>query len=277
LLITNFHSTPDLAFLVKWLGPVYQLLQRSSVPGKEALLQPLGEFLLNSGKALRTGGIHTPNHRWVVCSALAELYRIWPEAGYLERAESWLREGIDMDPDGQYEEKSSFIYSSLSDRVLISIAKGFDKPELLDYVRNNLEMTVYYIHPNGEIVTEASGRQDKAMVGTMENYYYPYRYMALKDRNGHFAAVCRLIEETAFPKTVGFLNYLLEDQALWEELPPSNLLPENYSKAFLSSGLFRIRRGDYDASVLLNNPVFFTFHKLKFITSVRVNRIDKLI
>ncbi|CAN5507873.1 hypothetical protein BH23BAC1_BH23BAC1_24560 [soil metagenome] len=261
LLITNFHSTPDLGFVVKWLGPVYRLLKEGSVPDKEAILQPLGEFLQNSGKALLIGGIHTPNHRWVVCSALAELYRIWPEPGYLERAETWLKEGIDMDEDGQYEEKSSFIYSSLSDRVLISTARGFNKPELLDYVRRNLEMTLYYIHPNGEIVTEASGRQDKAIIGTLENYYYPYRYMAIHDRNGRFAAVCRLIEETAFPKTVVFLNYFLEVSTLWEELPPSAALPSNYAKVFPASGLIRIRRGNFDASILLNNPVFFTFHK----------------
>ncbi|CAN5842997.1 hypothetical protein BH24BAC1_BH24BAC1_19980 [soil metagenome] len=261
LLSTNFHSTPDLGFIVKWLCPVYRLLDKSSVPGRKALVQPLGEFLQKSGKALKTGGIHTPNHRWVVCAALAELSTIWPDPGFRERAETWLREGINLDQDGQYKEKSSFIYSSLSDRVLITTARGLKKPELLDYVRKNLNMTLYYIHPNGEIVTEASGRQDKAIIGTLENYYYPCRYLAIHDRNGQFAAVCQLIEETAFPKTVGFLHYFLEDQTLWQELPPSEALPTHYAKAFLSSDLIRIRRGTYDASLLLNNPVFFTFHK----------------
>ena len=261
LFSTNFHSTPDLGFIVKWLAPVYRLLNQSSVPGKKALLQPLAEFLQSSGKALIVGGIHTPNHRWVICSALANLYAIWPEPVYRQRAETWLKEGIDMDPDGQYEEKSSYIYSSLSDRVLISTARHFKKPELLDYVRKNLEMTSYYIHPNGEIVTEASGRQDKALVGTLENYYYPCRYMAIHDRNGQFAAICRLIEETAFSKTVGFLYYFLEDQSLWQELPPATALPTNYAKSFPNSGLVRIRRGNYDASLLANNPVFFTMHK----------------
>ncbi|KAA5541308.1 hypothetical protein [Adhaeribacter rhizoryzae] len=261
LFSTNFHSTPDLAFIVKWLTPGYRLLQRSSVPNKKTLLQPLTEFLQKAGKALTVGGIHTPNHRWVICSALAGLYTIWPEPAYRQRAETWLNEKIDMDADGQYEEKSSYIYSSLSDRVLLATARGFKKPELLEYVRKNLEMTLYYIHPNGEIVTEASGRQDKAIIGTLENYYYPCRYMAIHDRNGRFAAVCRLIEETAFPKTVGFLYYFLEDPTLWQELPPSAPLPTNYVKAFRPSGLLRIRRENYDASILLNNPVFFTMHK----------------
>jgi hypothetical protein len=85
--------------------------------------------------------------------------------------------------------------------------------------------------------------------------------MALLDHNGYYAAACRLVEETAFPKVVGDIQYFLEDPALWEELPARKPLPTDYYKKFLNSGLIRIRRGDYDASILLNNAVFFTFHK----------------
>ncbi|SHM75930.1 hypothetical protein SAMN04488057_103232 [Cyclobacterium lianum] len=261
LLSTNFHSTPDTGFVVKWLAPVWRLLDQSNVPGKEKILKPLYQFLIQGGEALKAGGIHTPNHRWVVCSALAELYKIKKDEGYPERAERWLMEGIDIDADGQYEEKSSYIYSSLSDRVLISIARGFDMPELLDHVRKNLEMNFYYLHPNGEIVTEASGRQDNSIIGTLENYYYPYRYLALEDGNPQFAAACKLIEETAFAKTTGFLYYFLEDPDLWRELPAPKPLPDNYARTFENSSLTRIRRGNYDASILGGSTVFFTFHK----------------
>jgi len=81
------------------------------------------------------------------------------------------------------------------DRVLITIAKGMNKPALFDAVRKNLSMMYYYIHPNGEVVTEASNRQDKGTIGSMENYYYAYRFMSLKDGNVEMAAVCRLIEK----------------------------------------------------------------------------------
>ncbi|WP_114750714.1 hypothetical protein [Pleomorphovibrio marinus] len=263
LVTTNFHSTPDTAFIVKWLMPIYRVFLHSDLPDKQSLEEPLYRFFNNAGEALVIGGIHTPNHRWVVCGALAELYQWNRNQRYLERAEQWLAEGIDMDPDGQYEEKSSYIYSSLSDRVLISTARGFEKFNLLEYVRKNLEMTFYYLHPNGEIVTEASGRQDNSIVATLERYYYPYRYMALRDRNGHFAAACKLIENSVFEKASGFLYYFLEDTSLWEELPPSKPLPTNYVRKFLHSGLVRIRRGNYDGSILLDNPVFFTFHKRK--------------
>ncbi len=261
LVTTNFHSTPDTGFLVKYLCPAVAYFRDSKVDNKEPLIELMKEFLENAGSALLVGGVHTPNHRWVVSAALASIHMLWPKPEYLQRAETWLSEGIDLDEDGQYQEKSSYIYSSLSDRVLITIARGFDKPELLDYVRKNLDMTFYYIHPNGEIVTEASGRQDNSIIGMLENYYYPYRYLALKDNNPQYAAACRLIEETAPNRTAGFIQYFLEDPSLWKTLPKGGSLPTNYFKHFSNSSLIRIRRVDYDASILPKNPAFFNFHK----------------
>ncbi len=261
LLSTNFHSTPDLGFIVKWLAPEYSLMQQADADFFKTQLASLKTFLQRAGEALITGGIHTPNHRWVVSAALTKLHELWPDPRYVARAEAWLAEQIDMDEDGQYTEHSTYIYSPLTNRTLLTIAKGLKKPEIYDYVRRNLDMTRYYLHPNGEVVTEASGRQDKAAVGTMEGYYYPYRFLALRDKNQDFAAMCRLIEETALPKVVSQLNYFLEDSTLWEALPASKPLPTDYVKAFPFSGLVRIRRGDWDATLISENPVWLTFHR----------------
>ncbi len=261
LLSTNFHSTPDTGFLVKRLAMAYMLMEKSATPGIEKVLTNLKTFLLKCGEALSVGGIHTPNHRWVVSAALTRLNELWPNPTYVARIEQWLGERIDMDADGQYNEKSTFIYSSLTDRLLITIAKGLKKPELLDNVRKNLNMTMYYVHPNGEVVTDASGRQDKAVIGTLENYYYPYRYLAIKDKNPQYAAMCRMIEKTAGPKTGAFIDYFLTDPSLWAELPAEKPFPVNYVKTFPNSGLVRIRRDNRDSTLIANNPVWFTFMK----------------
>jgi hypothetical protein len=63
---TNFHSTPDTAFLVKRLVFSYKRLIDSKIEGVSKLLQPLRIFLERAGEALASRGIHTPNHRWVV-------------------------------------------------------------------------------------------------------------------------------------------------------------------------------------------------------------------
>ncbi|GAB3956968.1 hypothetical protein GCM10028805_48350 [Spirosoma harenae] len=261
LLATNFHSTPDTGFIVKRLTTTYTLLANSGTPDMESVLADYKTFLIRAGEALVVGGIHTPNHRWVISAALTKLNTLWPNPRYVARVNQWLAEHIDMDMDGQYNERSTLIYSPLTNRLLITIAKGLNKPYLLDYVRKNLAMTLYYLHPNGELVTEASGRQDKALIGTPEGYYYAYRYIALLDKNGEMAAMCRQIEKTLLPKSIYYVDYFLDDPSIWRELPPDQPLPTTYVKAYPKSGLVRIRRGDWDSTILSANPVWLTFHK----------------
>jgi len=259
LLSSNFHSPPDTAFSVDNIALAYQLI--APVKGAEQALIPLKKYLLKAGEALIVGGIHTPNHRWVVAAALLKLNTIWPDKRYVARAEEWLLEHIDIDPDGQYTEKSAGGYTAIVNRMLIEMAKGLKKPEILDSVRKNLTMTMYYVHPNGEVVTEASNRQDKGTIKFLNSYYYSYRYLALLDKNGEFAAMCRLIEKSNTHATGEHLNYFLLEPELWKELPSGKNLPTNYVKTFPYSGLVRIRRGLWDVTILSNNPGFLTFHK----------------
>jgi len=260
---TNFHSPPDTAFAVEPLCIAYSLLSNFDGEAVLPLMENLKKFLVHAGESLSIGGIHTANHRWVVCMALARLNALFPNPAYLRRIDAWLAEKIDIDPDGQYAERSTLIYTPLVNRCLITIARLADKPELFDPVRKNLEMTLYYIHPNGEIATESSGRQDRYQQGTMENYWYAYRYMAILDSNNRFAAMSGKISELG-PGKLGFwLSYLLEDPFLSNELPAASSLPEYYVKEFYHSDLIRIRRGPVDATILGNNPSFFTLFKGK--------------
>lgn len=260
LLDTNFHSTPDTAFVLENIVPTYKFLKQSK--GTTAALEPITRFLKNAGEALIVGGIHTPNHRWVVSAALTKLNELFPDPRYTKRIDQWLAEHIDIDPDGQFNEKSTNSYSPIVDRSLIIMARGLKRPDLLEPVRRNLLMTLYYVHPNGEVVTEASNRQDKGTIGNMSRYYYCYRYMATLDNNGEMAAMCRRIEQTSTKEQLaGYLDYFLEDPLLWKDLPADKPLPTNYAKAFPYSGVVRIRRGNWDSTLLSNNATWLTFHK----------------
>jgi hypothetical protein len=262
LLATNFHSTPDTAFVLENIVPAYKFLKQSQTKGSEKALNSLQSFLKNAGEALIVGGIHTPNHRWVVSAALTKLNELFPDKRYTNRIDQWLAEHIDLDPDGQYTEKSTNSYSPIVNRSLIIMARGLNKPELLDAVLKNLEMTLYYVHPNGEVVTEASNRQDKGTIGNMSKYYYCYRFMAIQKNNGEMAAMCRQIEKTSTKNELAsYLDYFLEDSSLWKELPVDKPLPTSYAKAFPYSGVVRIRRGNWDSTILSNNPGWLTFHK----------------
>ncbi|MBN1561874.1 hypothetical protein JW998_16605 [candidate division KSB1 bacterium] len=257
---TNFHSAPDTAFVLEWLCGAYGLLQQNATSATESFRSKLRRFILRAGDALTVGGIHTPNHRWVICMALARANSLFPNAKYVKRIDDWLREGIDIDADGQFTEKSSSIYSPLTDRCLITIARLLQRAELYEPVRKNLTMTLYYVHPNGEVVTDASDRQDKYETGTMAPYYYPYRYMALRDRDGQFAAMSHWLEERPEQLTA-YLMYLLEDARLNDPLPAASPLPTNYEKHFIHSNLARIRRERVSATILADNFTLQSFRK----------------
>ncbi len=280
LYTTNFHSPPDTAFAVEPLCMAYTLIRDASAAGRSSgkdgnaapgsggnalevsgLLSLLKTFLLQAGEALVKGGIHTANHRWVVCMALARIHFLFPDPKYTDRIDDWLREGIDIDPDGQFAEKSVSIYSPLTDRCFITVARLLGRPELYEPVRRNLEMTLYYVHPDGSIATEASRRQDQYRRGSMEAYFYPYLYMAVMDGNGRFAAMAKGIWRTDGAGLTDWLAFFLEDRSLSPGLPQALSLPEDYSKVFAFSNLARIRHGDADATLLAKNPVFFTFQK----------------
>ncbi|MBA4055262.1 MAG: hypothetical protein C0490_11160, partial [Marivirga sp.] len=106
LLSTNFHSTPDLGFTVYPLALSYSIMLKNNHLNYGELPSRIKQYLLHAGHALAVGGIHTPNHRWVVCGALAWINTFFPNPIYRTRVEQWLAEKIDIDPDGQYQERS---------------------------------------------------------------------------------------------------------------------------------------------------------------------------
>lgn len=73
--------------------------------------------------------------------------------------------------------------------------------------------------------------------------------------------MAKKIEDEVLEKAVSQLSYFLEDPSLWRELPKPTSLPTHYAKTFPYSGLVRIRRGNWDATIISKNPTFLTFHK----------------
>ena len=62
-------------------------------------------------------------------------------------------------------------------------------------------------------------------------------------------------------RIVRYVPELLESPELLEELPVASKIPDNYAKRFAHSGVFRIRSGDADLSVIEENPTFISFMK----------------
>lgn len=243
LFISNFDSPPDTAFVVHGVATAATIAVRH---GERHILDLLRPFLVRAGGGIVVGGVHTPNHRWVICSALAQLHELFPDPRYVLRIDEWLAEGIDIDADGQYTERSTLTYNTVINRALVVMAKKLARPALLDPVRRNLSALPYLLHGDGEIVTEISRRQDQYMRGGIEGYWFPLTYLAVADGDSQFATMARdaAREGVALPA-------LMEYPELLAPLPASAPLPDDFERRFDEVGIARIRRGPLSATLVL--------------------------
>jgi hypothetical protein len=282
----NLSSPPDTAFVVEATAGALAVARRMGDPRLARTQDTLSKFLLGVGEALATGGIHTPNHRWVVCSALARINALFPAARYVNRIDDWLGEGIYQDADGLFPERSPN-YARVEVNAFLTMARLLHRPALLDPVRRHLMANLYLMQPDGEIETVNSRRQDQARPVHVANFYLQYRYMAIRENNPTFAAVAALIASRPGEGLVEGANpvlHFIEEPLLRKPLPAGGAIPSDYARMFANSQLVRIRRGDRAASIyggddwplgvasgLSYNPTFFDFRKGKAILdSVRM-------
>lgn len=262
LVSTNFHSPPDTGFAVEPIALAASIADRDADARLASFNNVAAEFLHDAGAALAAGGVHTPNHRWVICRALARINRLYPRDVYVRRIEQWLAEGVDQDADGQYTERSTGVYTPLVNRCFITVARLLDRPALYEPVRKNLKMTQSLVRPNGEMVTEVSRRQDRGELRHAARYYVSYRAMALVDDDPEFSAMASFIAHTATPAGVcDFMLDALEHPRLLDPLPAPSELSTSYERTFVASPLVRIRRGPTDISLIGESPTFLTLHK----------------
>jgi hypothetical protein len=276
----NRQSPPDTAFLIEDLGPAATVLGQLNSTQADALKNNLSGFLKNVGEGLISGGVHTPNHRWAVSAALARLYVLYKDERYIKRMDEWLAEGVFIDGDGQFPERSRN-YAAVEDRSFMIIGHLLNRPELFEIVKQNLLSTFYFLEENGELITLDSRRQDQNFLVSVSRFYLLYRYFAIYFNDDLFAAIVKKIEAIPHLKQ-GILSNSLIDflyvPMLFEELPENTSLPSNYTKEFLLTHLVRIKRGHKTATIFggndwpiriasgrSTNPSFFTFRKGKAI------------
>lgn len=241
--IGNLESPPDTAFVIEIVSTAAASLQLQQVPALNPVLELIKTMILKAGEALRTGGIHTPNHRWVICAALSQIHALYPDRKYITRINEWLAEGIYQDADGYYPERSG-TYSMVENTAFITLARNLKRPDLLKYVRKNLTTFFYSMEANGDLVSNNSRRQDQFLCRHSTIFYLQYRYLAIQDQDRHFAAICKMIEVTPwFDKEIlqQGLFYFQENETLRESLPSPSVLPDRYEKIFPLSHLLRIK------------------------------------
>lgn len=247
----NRHSPPDAAFLIEDMSVMAGGLRGDAGPRSQAIAARLTAMMRKAGPTLATGGVHTPNHRWELSAALSRIDQVDPNPAYRARIDEWLSEGVDIDADGFYSERSAIYASEVSNPSLLTLARLPGLAGLRDPVRRNLETTIALAEPyGGDVETAPSRRQDQDQRRqTLHAYYLQYREMALLDGDSRFAGVVRWIERNEGDKLADALADFVDQPDLARPLPAETQPFVDLKRHFKAAGLVRERRGPITASL----------------------------
>jgi hypothetical protein len=251
LITTNWDCGPYTAFGVQAVSPMVSAARRSPLPGSEEINQQWGEIIQTTVPGMVSGGFHTPNHRWVLVSALAQALSLFPDLDALPTIEAYLAETIDINPDGEYTERSTAVYNAICNRSLRLAAECLDRPELLDPVRQNLDASYHLLHEDGSVVTSLSNRQDRGKtvvpVGMIDTYYA----LARIDGNEFYASVADWLSTFARAAVPWSLEpFVTHPEWRHDDLSRSPL-PESYERVMPASGVWRVRRHSRSATAAI--------------------------
>lgn len=186
----NVQSPPDSAFTVNDVCDAH-VLAAGGGPQLRGVTAALAEIAGAARGSLLTGGVHTPNHRWELSAALARLHRSFPDDRLLDRVEEWLAEGVDIDAEGLYSERSANYAAHVSNPSLLVLADVLGRADLLDAVARNLATTLDLIRPDGTVETVHSRRQDQNHPFPLAPYLPHYRLLAIRTGRGDFSRAAR--------------------------------------------------------------------------------------
>ncbi|WP_055533145.1 hypothetical protein [Streptomyces graminilatus] len=187
----NVQSPPDSAFTVNDVCDAH-VLAAGAGPELRDVTAALAEIAGAASGSLLTGGAHTPNHRWELSAALARLHRSFPDDRLLDRVEAWLAEGVDIDVEGLYSERSAVYAAYVSNPSLLLLADVLGRADLSAAVERNLATTLDLIRPDGTVETVHSRRQDQHHPFPLAPYLPYYRLLAIRTGRGDFARAARL-------------------------------------------------------------------------------------
>jgi len=266
---TNFHCAATVAFTIKHFGPAMKLLKNGTqhTAIEDEADELLTHFLSRCADGMLSAGFHTPNHRWVICSALAYCYNILNRQDCLDEINLYLNEGMDCDEEGEYTERSAGVYNIICNNALIVMAQELNMPELIDHVARNLRMVMKYIEPDNLINTLNSTRQDVGTAPNRMQYYSNFVNMAMLTGDPEFAwmaddmaadieARMALNQPCNTPYCV-YHQYILHPELKDRMLALETSKPDlTYNKHFVESGIVRWRKNDISVTLIKDRPLF---------------------
>lgn len=288
----NLVSPPDSAFTVNDICLTLALVRRQGCPGKVAVAvrDPLLAIARRVAPAMLVGGVHTPNHRWEIASALVGLAQELDDSNLRDRADQWLAERIDFQPDGMFSERSPNYAAYVSNPCLINLARRLGEPEYLDMVNGNLKAEAALLLPDGRLETIQSRRQDQYVPFDPEPFLSQARLLSVLKSDPEVTAFAHMLSSAVtdaddmhrLADPSRHLAELVLDPRIGETLPDvrTDLVSGPHAEVFEQSKLVRVlldgswaesratasvyAGSDFGrtwrvASGLANNPTLFDF------------------
>ena len=254
----NIDSSPDTGFTVQALCGMLDLTQShdKTHPLWQTLFSKVEQFVRRAVPGLLTGGFHTPNHRWVITSALVYAHALFPDLDVAETVEAYLAEGFDIDEDGTFIERSISVYDAVNNRALLLIAEFWNRPDALEAVAKNLDFDLHMLHADGTAVTNLSRRQDYG-TRTMPMGLIPCFLLLNRQRpNPTWITGANHLWANSRPRTgfrywdFGYADWICYAVLKGGEPGTSQAaLPTNFARYYPVNDVWRIRRGQLSASV----------------------------
>ncbi|MEZ4619557.1 MAG: hypothetical protein R2867_29190 [Caldilineaceae bacterium] len=268
LISVNIDSGPDTGFAVQELCTVLELAKTRTVthPRWPQLLEQIGVFVREAVPAIANGGFHTPNHRWVIVSALLQAHALFPDLVVRAAVESYLAETIDIDAEGMFIERSIGVYDAVNDRSLLFIYENLNLAAALAAVHRNLEADLHLLHADGTAETGISRRQDYGTryvaLGLAPYLLWSHRLAANPTFARAATAIWRQFLQNDQPTMndrsahLDWLTYVLLKYGDADEVDAA--LPDNYVRYLPHNGIHRVRRGKLSATFFRDVTRFLT-------------------
>lgn len=284
---TNYDSSPDMGFNVELMCALTDVTRDSTLLKNN--LSKVATFIKRGVEGMKTGGFHTPNHRWVITSALSQATHLFDDIDATEVIQSYIAEGFDADEEGAYIERSVGVYDTVSNRALLHFAESWsneaDVQAALEAIHRNLEFDLHLLHPDGTAETGLSRRQDYGRRAVPETLIMPLlMFGQITDNPRYIAAAQWLWDKAQSNNILPAMAVASQDtiDAHWHTFvllkygEPEAVdvdLPNDFVRFFPINKIWRVRKPDISASVFGDATRLMTVsYKNVLLNSIKISQ-----
>ncbi len=256
----NFDSAPDTAFTANELVSAWWLLEKRMQPELAWLESPLKALLVTFAQGIAAGGFHTPNHRWAIASCLKCVAKLADRPDFAKRADKYLNEGLDINEDGEFAERSAGTYNQVNDDQMLRLYMATGDENYLEAARKNLRMMLAYIDADDSVFTGNSTRQDNGHKVYLDSYYILFLLTGYFLKDAQFAAMARYCYAASYaarrgrvPAGLPWLLLIDDLEAYEQSAPPLDVSAfTRYDRSFPASGIARMREGNLSLTAMVS-------------------------